>query len=151
MLAECMTDTPLHATGYPPGVTPELLPFLSSTGYYRAEPPSILHKNSFYYNQAARQDTFTQDTHCCEWGNCSVRFSSGKELLEHMQKEHISVLPLYHSKYKVHSSRGHQLICRWKDCFEVFDARYKLFLHIQNSHFKQYKTTTTTKVNTVCT
>lgn len=131
---------PLFTTGYQVGVTPELLPFISQTTY-KSEPPTIKHKNSFFYNQAglAQQDMYRMH---CEWGNCPIKVASHQELIEHVQNEHISLLPSHHSKYSLQSLRGHQLICRWRDCFEVFDARYKLFLHVQKSHFKQNKVTT---------
>ena len=87
--------------------------------------------------------------HFCEWGSCTAKFTTSKELFEHVHNEHISLLPSYLSKYKVRSSRDrYQLMCRWKRCWEMFDARYKLLLHLQNCHFKEQKTHMTKVLNT---
>lgn len=100
----------------------------------------ILHKNSFYYNQAAPHteatDNFrlrTVTEHCCEWKACTAKFLSNKDLLRHLQEEHVSCLPLNISS-EFQSQR--QLVCQWRNCKEnrCYPARYKLLLHLQRLH-----------------
>ena len=165
MTTTCLSFSPTHSlslsnytpTGYPPGVTPELLPFLSHSGdHYRPEPPTILHKNSFYYNQAMAPGrtkpavAIQVYAYSCEWGECRAMLPTVKELSEHVQDEHISVLPVHLSKYKVRSSKGHRLTCEWRGCTDKgneFPARYKLVLHVQTCHCKEHKVSTTIKVH----
>lgn len=95
----------------------------------------ILHKNSYYYNQElpiTKNRTSTED-HRCEWKDCCARFLSGRDLLKHVQEEHVSYLPL-HISTEFQTQR--QLICQWRNCKENrnYLARYKLLLHIQRDH-----------------
>lgn len=92
----------------------------------------ILHKNSSYYNKASdvaiRHKTAIE--HCCEWRECRARFLSSKDLLRHVQEEHLSCLP----QHAFQSQR--QLICQWRHCKEnrCYPARYNLLLHLQRIH-----------------
>lgn len=104
----------------------------------------ILHKNSSYYNQVLPiNDGFENNyaapksvtEHNCEWKECRARFISSKDLLRHVQEEHLSCLPLYHShEYYPHQ----QLVCQWRQCKDgrIYPARYKLLLHLQRHHCK---------------
>ena len=70
----------------------------------------------------------------CEWGNCRQRYSTPKNLLSHIEEEHLVRLP-----YRL-SGQGrtqHEFICLWTSCAKVFSARYKLLLHVQTAHCKE--------------
>ena len=96
----------------------------------------IFHKNSFYYNpniiheatNYPRQKAVVD--HCCEWRECRANFFSNRDLLRHVQEEHISKLPLKSLNEQVH------LTCQWRKCTNnrCYPARYKLLLHLQRCH-----------------
>lgn len=96
----------------------------------------ILHKNSFHYNQEASASHETGEDHllksvtehCCEWKECRTKFLCSKDLLRHIQDEHLSCLPLHTSNTK--------LTCQWRKCPDIrcYPARYKLLLHLQRCH-----------------
>ena len=99
----------------------------------------ILHKNSFYYNQVPTINEVTEaavktvEEHSCEWKNCRARFLCSKDLLRHVQEEHLACLPLHVShEYNPHK----QLVCQWRQCRDsrCYPARYKLLLHLQRYH-----------------
>ena len=115
-------------------------PLQENVPYTRKLPPDIVHKNSFYYNQTTPYmdvtDNFRLKTvteHCCEWRTCTAKFLSNKDLLKHVQEDHIAPLPL-HVTSDFQSQR--QLICQWRNCKEnkCYPARYKLLLHLQRFH-----------------
>lgn len=107
------------APRYLAGLSHDLLPLI-------AQQTPILHKNSSHYNQG--------HTHQCEWGQCRMRFLSTKDLLTHIQDEHISRLP---TSVKGRST-GHRLLtCQWRGCNNggrSYMARYKLLMHIKIAH-----------------
>ncbi len=102
----------------------------------------ILHKNSFYYNQVPTIKEASSDNHYsvlksvaehnCEWKECRAKFISSKDLLRHVQEEHLSCLPLH----TPHEHPQQHLVCRWRQCKDIrcYPARYKLLLHLQRHH-----------------
>lgn len=100
----------------------------------------ILHKNSFYYNQGRdvneSADGYWHKSvteHNCEWKECTAKFLSSKELLKHVQEEHVSCLPLHNSSTFQPQRR---IMCQWRRCKDnrCYPARYKLLLHLQIHH-----------------
>lgn len=99
----------------------------------------ILHKNSFYYNQHITLDEYHKpklSDYCCEWRDCRAKFLSNKELLQHVQDDHVSNLPLYGSSNYLNQG---QLTCQWRKCKDskCYPARYKLLLHLQRCHCRE--------------
>lgn len=95
----------------------------------------IFHKNSFYYNQEATENTHLPSRvteHCCAWKECRTKFLCSSDLLKHVQEDHLSCLPL--NDYQSHS----KLTCQWRKCSDTrcYPARYKLLLHVQKCHCK---------------
>ncbi len=148
----------IASLGYPAGITPELLPFLP---YQRRMPAALVHKNSFYYNQGTMpsgvklppQPPVSSLDYICEWQRCRMRFLTAKELLGHVEEEHIGRLPTRVSGFRRRAQRN-SLACQWKGCAEssrVFVVRYKLLLHMQQSHCRErvapQKNTNTTTVS----
>ena len=108
--------------GYSAGIRHDLVPFLSQ------QTPLILHKNSSYYNQG--------HTHQCEWGQCRMRFLSSKDVLTHLQEQHIPHLPTSIKNRPMRSSQR-LLVCEWRGCEESghgYTARYKLLMHLKTAH-----------------
>lgn len=131
-------------TGYPAGITYELLPFLP---YEQRVPAALIHKNSSYYNQGmmpngmklAPQQTVSSLDYVCEWQSCRMRFLTAKELLGHTEEEHIGRLPVRVSGLR-RRVQGNSLACQWRGCGEsgkVFTVRYKLLLHVQQAHCRE--------------
>lgn len=118
----------VQVPGYPAGATHDLLPFISQ------HTPPILHKNSAYYNQG---HTLHDHTHHCEWGRCRMRFLSAKDMLTHLQDEHIAHLPPSNVKARALRAAHQQLMCQWRGCPDSvhgYSARYKLLMHIKMAH-----------------
>ncbi len=128
--------------GFPAGITYELLPFLS---HQQRLPATLIHKNSSYYNQGTMPTEVKLPTqqaapssldYVCEWQSCRMHFLSAKELLGHVEEEHVGRLPVRVSGFR-RRGQGNTLACQWRGCTEsgrVFAVRYKLLLHIQHLH-----------------
>ena len=73
----------------------------------------------------------------CEWNTCRIRFLTARELLTHVEEDHIGRLPVRMSGLR---RSTHALICHWRNCpdaCKVFAARYKLLLHVQQCHCRE--------------
>ena len=125
-----LTANNLHFPGY--SATNKVVPGYSAG--IRHDPlisqhtPFVLHKNSAYYNQG--------HTHQCEWGHCRMRFLSPKDVLTHVQDQHISFLPASVKNRPIRSSQR-LLVCEWKGCENSgrgYVTRYKLLMHIKTAH-----------------
>ena len=107
---------------YSAGIRHDLAPFTSQ------QTPFVLHKNSAYYNQG--------HTHQCEWGHCRMRFLSSKDVLTHIQDQHMSYLPASVKNRPIRSGQR-PLVCEWRGCENSgrgYIARYKLLMHIKTAH-----------------
>ena len=135
----------LSLAGHPPGITPELLPFLPHNE--RRVPAVLVHKNSSFYNQGAMpsgiklptQPPISSLNYVCEWQGCRTRFLTTKELLGHVEEEHIGKLPARVSGLR-RRAQSNNLVCQWKGCADsckVFMMRYKLLLHVQQVHCRE--------------
>lgn len=105
--------------GYLAGVSHDLLPLI-------AQQTPVIHKNSSHYNQG--------HTHQCEWGQCHTRLPSTRDLLSHLQDEHLSRLP---TSVKGRTTGHRLLMCHWRGCADggrSYMARYKLLMHIKIAH-----------------
>lgn len=108
--------------GYSAGIRHDQAPFTSQ------QTPFVLHKNSTYYNK--------DYSHQCEWGHCRRRFLSSKDVLTHVQDQHLSYLPASVKNRPIRSSQR-LLVCEWRGCENHgrgYIARYKLLMHIKTAH-----------------
>lgn len=67
-------------------------------------------------------DAKTDDPQPCQWGSCTLEYSSVSELVQHIDRVHIE------------KGAVEEYVCQWKDCprkGKPFNARYKLVIHMR--------------------
>ena len=125
-----------------PEITADILPFLTNP----SELPKPACKNPNPYSRGSYQTSYNSRMHpkninlsvpleySCRWSNCQQRFSSSKELFNHVESDHLRTLTICQD-----GATDTELYCQWRGCFDsgkLYPARYKLLVHLQNVHCK---------------
>nr|XP_027197725.1 zinc finger protein GLIS1-like [Dermatophagoides pteronyssinus] len=90
----------------------------------RSFPLTTQHHNSLYYNGDNQWLSKQSSYIFCHWLNCTQSFLTIKELVDHIEHNHVDLQRHANGKF---------FVCKWNDCKrngKPFDHRYKLIIHM---------------------